>query len=127
MKMKMKISILVSGDATVIEVHDENASCIFAKIEMTPEQFCSALGRLARVDCKGDIYNLKKIGKKMEMKTIEFKMPKNCYTRQKEIAIETAKKHTPKGWTADTNYGSQNSFFTKNNKEYAQTTIRRWI
>ena len=38
-----------------------------------------------------------------------------------------AQSHLSDGWIADAYFGSQNSFFKKDGKQYARATIRRWL
>lgn len=62
-----------------------------------------------------------------EWYTAIFELPEANYMNRKEVAIETIKTVCPDGWTPDLYFGSQNSFFRENGKEYARVTIRRWI
>lgn len=73
MKIKAKITILISGDATRIEVRDSEANTLFLKIKLTPEQLSSALGRMGDTECdECEISGLDKIGKKHENTNHKF-------------------------------------------------------
>lgn len=56
-----------------------------------------------------------------------FEMPKNNYNNRKEAAQKKAQKKAPKGWLASTYFGSQDSFFVEDGKDYASTTMSRWV
>jgi hypothetical protein len=59
---------------------------------------------------------------------LEFEVPKwNTDISDKEQAMELAKEHCPYGWTPDLYFNSQDSFFYKDKKRFARTTIRRWV
>ena len=134
MIIKGKITILVNPDSVEIQLMDRDASVTFATVTLTPEQFCTALGRLAHMGCDIDIVGLEKVGKKMEYKSCVFELP-DGYTKnykssyddtlrdfaQNELDLEN------EGWIADSFFGSQNSFFEKDGKKYARCTVRRWV
>jgi len=121
------ISILIGETGTRIEVRDNSSCTNFMRVELTPEQTCQALSRLSNTPCKASAHNLDRLGKTMELKTFTFEMPYNGYQDRKTVAAITAKKMCPDGWTPDLYFGSQDSFFTKNGKKMARTTIRRWV
>ena len=130
--MKLKnasISIFINKDHTNIELHDENAAVTFIRIELTPEQLSQALSRQSHTKCEMETCDLSVVGKKMEHKTIEFEIPMDCGYGEdrRKIAMEYAQKVCPEGWHSEDYFGSQNSFFFKDGKNYARCTIRRWI
>ncbi len=123
-----KISIYIDGTGARIEIEDSASSLCFVRVKLTPENFAAALGRLMCVRCEGDVYGLDKIGKTMELDTLEFPMPKFEDRRKaKPLAIAAARKACPKGWEADEFFNSQTSYFEKGGKQYGRTTIRRWV
>ena len=69
----------------------------------------------------------KKLNKKLEHKRFVFKLPPVDGWRDKETAKEIIQKVCPEGWKPDMGFNSQDSFFSKDGKEYARTTIRRWV
>jgi hypothetical protein len=130
--MKLKnasISIFINESHTNIELHDGDAAVTFIKIKLTPEQLSQALGRLSHTECEMETYDLSVVGKKMEHKTIEFEIPMDCGYGEdrRKIAMEYAQKVCPKGWHSEDYFGSQGSFFSKDGKNYARCTIRRWV
>lgn len=130
MELEGKISILIGRDFTIIEIEDDQANTTFARITLTPEQLSAALSRQACVGCKLEVNGLNKIGKKHENKNFEFEIPKELSTssKSKELRIiAQSKLNGGNGWIADSYFGSQDSFFIKENKNYARCTIRRWI
>ena len=125
---KITISLTRSDGVAVINLRDKNASIGFAEVEMTPLQFYKALSGLAGVDCDIELGGLDKLGKMMEHKYLEFKMPPSDYHNREAIAIQEAINKCPKdGWIADGYFRSQNSFFRKDGEEWARCTIRRWV
>ena len=121
-----RISILCGEDCVEISLHDSDASITFANVKMKPEQFCQALSRLIHTKCeKMEVNGLEKVGKKMEHREIVF--PINGKYRDKGAALAVVDKYCPAGWVASRYFGSQGSFFTRDGKEYARTTIRRWV
>jgi len=131
MKINGKITILVNREQTTIELMDEDANTTFVRVVLTPDQLSSALSRLAYTDCEMDLFGLDRVGKKMEHKQFEFELPrKNMSSRDSEelsVIAQTILDNNNEGWITDTYFGSQDTFFTKNDKPYARCTIRRWV
>jgi hypothetical protein len=121
------ITILFDHEGLRIELVDNTSSTTFAVATLSQEQTCQVLSRLCNTPCEIKVYNLDRVGKKMEHKYLEFPMPKHDYSNRHSKAIEGAKKYCPKDWEPDFYFGSQNSFYFKDGKEYARTTIRRWV
>lgn len=122
-------SLLVNNDHVTLEVRD-NASCVtFLRAKFTPEQFCRMLSRESRVEGNVTVHGLDIIGLKHECKKHEFALPEGLsrYNRDADLIHSEAIKTTPEGWIPDNYYGSQDSFFTRGNKDYARVTIRRWV
>jgi hypothetical protein len=74
-----------------------------------------------------EIRGIENVGKRIERDTIEFLMPEYEYKTKKETAAQEAQKFTPDGWHASEYYGAQSSFFFKDKKEWARTSITRWV
>lgn len=126
--MDCKITFLVNYDQdTTIQLHDPVSSITFAEVHLTNDQLAMALSRLGYTPCKIELRGLDKVGKKMIVDKLEFEMPLYTFSTRKEIAYAEADRVCPEGWEADLYFGSQNSFFKKDGKEYARTTIRKWI
>lgn len=130
MKIKGSISILVNKETTTIQVHDEQAVIQFLEIELTAEQFCAALGRFSRVKCELDLRSVDNIGKQHENKYFEFEIPNNLKSSKHTDALheiaQTLLDEQGEGWVADNHFASQNTFFTKDGKDHARCTVRRW-
>jgi len=124
-----RISILIDREKTVIELRDDDSSTMIARVELTPEQFSSAMSRLAYTECSIEVFPEKydRVGKVMEHKTFEFKMPVKKFGYDKETAKDIIKTLCPKGWIPELSFSSQGSFFMKDEKWWARTIIRRWV
>lgn len=129
MKINGDITILADKDGARIEIRDRDASVLFVEINLSSQQFCQALGRLAHVKCNLNVSGLNKVGKKHENKTFEFELPKNMelWGTDKKIIADYAETITPEGWKNDRYFNSRDSFFTKDGKDWARCTIRRWV
>ena len=122
-----KISILIGQESTTIEIYDSPSCTTFVRVKLTPDQLSSALSRLSHSPCECVVANLDRLGKTHEVTKFEFEMSEtDCRTREK-IAKETAERLCPEGWKSDGYFSSQDSFFTKDGKNMARATIRRWI
>ena len=123
-----KITILFRQDGLKIEVEDGGSSVRFVDITLTQEQLCRALSREACVPCDITLSGLDKIGKTLQHRKFVFELPPDTnYSNKKEKAQEQIKLKCPEGWEPDIYFNSQDSFFTKDDKEYARTTIRQWV
>lgn len=121
-----KITFLVNSDYTEITIEDGDANTLLAHIKLTPEQLSLILSRMGSVRCEITTGPIERIGKTHECKTFEFENP---YT-QSELPLACAEALLKEGmheWVSDNHYGSKNSLFKKDGKNYARTTIRRWI
>ncbi len=127
MKIEGNLTILVSSERIEISVRDRNAGVKFLSTVINPETFCSMLGRLAEVPVELEVKGLQKVGKTMEIDTLEFCMPSHSYEEQKTVATTEAIKACPDGWIPDTYFGSQDSFFRVGEKEMARCIIKRWV
>jgi hypothetical protein len=133
MEIKGKITIRIDREETVIDIMDDNAGITFATITLTPEQLSAALSRLSHTDTqKIEVFNLDRVGKKLEVRTFEFELPpelSNWDSNRNDIA-EYAQKllnEEHQGWISDKYFNSQNSFFVRKEVKYARCTARRWI
>lgn len=130
---KGQITILVNREFTEITLHDDKASTDFARVRLTPEQLCSALSRLSQTDCEIEVFSLDRVGKKHENQTFEFEIPRKLseYNRDNEELKKVCEKAMQNSglteWKSDHYYGSQNSFFAKDGKNFARVTIRRYV
>lgn len=120
------------GDDDFIEVRitDDTSATEFVTVKVRLADFTNCITGLSRVSCIGEVIGLEVIGKTHEHKKLVFENPENLsrYNEDgREKLTKLAEKECPKGWTPDATFDSQDSFFTKDGKHYAQTTIRRWI
>ena len=125
-----RINIFIGEESTTIELFDNDAATLFAKVTLTPQQLSAALSRVARTDCKIEVLGLDRVGKKMEWKKHEFKLPERMPEEPKarnEILKVMANQTCPEGWIAEPSFTSQDSFFEQGKTKYARCTIRRWI
>lgn len=133
--MKINGQISICGGRTTprdgkvkIEVRDADSGTLFCEIAMTDSQFIeAAMGGLAQQECECEVFNLERVGKKMEMDTLTFEMPKVEYDERDFAANTAAVAACPAGWVPDLYFGSQTSFFRDGEKQMARTTIRRWV
>lgn len=134
MKIKGRITILCSKDGARIEINDENANVQFLQIQLSAEQFMACISRLSMVPCELEIQGMEKVGKQHENKKFEFELPdwyiklpyRNREENHRQLA-QVAQNQLTDGWVADDYFGSQDSFFKKEDKEWARVTIRRWL
>ncbi len=128
MKIDARITILGSEHGVEIEIEDRLSSRTFVKVSLTPEQFVqAAMGRLACQKCDCEVYQLDRVGKKMEMDTLRFEMPKMDWKVREESAYRIALEKCPEGWEPDQCFGSKGSFYRDGETEMAKCTIRRWV
>lgn len=128
MKLQGKITMLINQDYTTIQIEDPNAATTFCEVTLTPQQLSDILSRLACVNCELELHGLEKIGKKHECKSFEFEIEPNETDRNEaELLAFKANSLLSDGWVADAYFGSQNSFFKRDGKQYARCTIRRWV
>jgi len=120
-----------NGDTVVsIELRDELARVTFAYVEIDPKQFTLLLSSLYSRPCKTTVNQLDKVGLKKEFgEQLVFEVPDNIYDTEKrnKIASKLAKENCPVGWEPSLYFGSQSSFFYKDGKKYARTSIFRWV
>jgi hypothetical protein len=126
-KLDARISIIPSyDDAITITIHDETAGIGFLEIVLSREQFINAtMNHLGRTEVKSAVARgLEIVGKTMEQQPFTFEIPS---WHDKDAAVKLAQKLCPAGWTPDLHFGSQDSFFHKDGKVFARTTVRRWV
>lgn len=128
MEIKGAITILFSVDGLKISVKDRDSSITFAEIKLNQEQTCQAMSRLAQTDCRITVRGIEKVGKKMEHQEFVFEIPKgNGQKNRKKEIEEKCLQDCPDGWEPVLYFESLGSFFTKDGKQYARTTMRRWV
>lgn len=127
LKINAQITLLFDRGGLNLRLRDYDSKIVFLDLQLTQEQTCEALARLSETPvAECEVRGLDKLGKKMEHRTIEFKMPKKK-PYDKDAAAAEAAKHTPEGWESDNYFGSQGSFFMIDREPWARCTIRRWL
>lgn len=121
--------MLINREYTDIEIMDDDSRCIIVKVKLTPEQLSAMLSRQAYIKCEScETGELERVGKKHEHKSFEFEI---TYTKaESDLALacsEALFQQEMFEWVSDNYYGSQNSFFKKDGKDWARVIIRRWI
>ena len=129
MKIKNpKITMLINPEYTEIEITDSDSNTTIAKVKLTPEQLSAILSRQGYMNCECSTGDLTRVGKKHENKYFEFEI---TYSKTKEdlslACNEALFQQNMHEWVPDNYYRSQNSFFSKDGKDYARTVIRRWV
>jgi hypothetical protein len=123
-----RITFLINREETTIEIRDNIAGITFVRVKLTPKQLSSALSRIMYTECESvEVENLEKVGKVRESKKIEFEIPKNTYSSDKELLKKLTDEACPDGWIPDYYFNSQDSFYMKKGKRYARVIIRRWV
>jgi len=125
-----RITILFDRDnRTTIEIYDGDACIRFVQVTMTNDQVASALSRLGHTPCIVEVRGLDCVGKKREHKSFEFEIPfgEPWHEGYVDRVCEAVKEKCPQGWEPDLSFSSQDSFFDKDGKRWARTTIRRWV
>jgi len=125
-KINAQITISASyNDSIVMTITDKDANTTFLRMVFTREQFINAtMNRLCQTEV-GSAYveNLDRVGKQQRHYPLVFEIPESM---NKESACKIAQEKCPEGWIPDLYFQSQNSFFDKFGKHYAQTIIRKW-
>jgi len=126
-----RISILINGEGTTIEVYDTKSSLQIMEIKLTPEQLSQALGRLGHTKCEVILSGIENVDKTHENEYFTFEIPEELERNAKgalnQKCLKALKEAGKEDWTPDNNYNSQNSFSRKEGKFYATSIIRRWV
>ena len=110
-----------------ISIKDKDARVQFLELKISYSDFTEALTGMAFVECDMEFRSLDCVGKMIEKDTLTFPMPLTTYSNRVEVAIRESSLATPDGWTTSSYFGSKESFFTEDGKDYARTTISRWV
>ena len=126
--LPVSVTLLVDGECILMHIEDVASGVRFLELRMTPEAFTAALGRRAYCPAEARVRGLDRIGLQREQDEIIFPMPDDTDYRMKQtVAIREAMRECPDGWEPDLSFSSQDSFFQRDGKEWARTTIRRWV
>ena len=113
-------------EAISIQIEDHKSGIRFLDIELPLDGFAKALTGLSFVECEFKTRSLEFIGKTKETKEIEFQISGGFHNRKESAVMEAAIK-TPKGWICSNYFNSQNSFFLRDNEDWARTSIYRYV
>lgn len=87
---------------------------------------------MAYTDCKIEVKNADKVGKTHEHKNFVFEIPEHLNKGKKDE--KEIQKYAQKlldeegeGYVADGYFGSKDSFFKENGKQYAKIIARKWV
>lgn len=135
MKGKISITRPSSGDGDghiSITLADIDAVVQFAQIRMSLADFAQCVTGLSRIDCDIELKNLDKTGKQRIREQIEFELPDDtdsyCSSDQrKAVALNVARELVGDEWEVDGYFGSQDSFFQRDGKPMARTSIMKWV
>jgi hypothetical protein len=117
----------VEPDYIEVRLTDVDAKTQFAVAKVSLVDFAVALMGRSYVACELDVRWLERVGKTMELDKLEVQMPTDDCCNRKETACEAVKSACPLGWTPDVGFNSHGSFFMRDGKLWARTTIRRWV
>ena len=110
-----------------ISIVDKKANIEFAEIELSLSNFTEALTGMGHTDCLFTVRGLANVGKVIQRKVIQYELPDCDYSNRKEIATKIGKNLMDDDWELDVYFGSQDSFFAKDGKQYANTSMFRWV
>jgi len=128
MKLKGRITILVNSNSTTIEIMDESSRTRFVEIQLSPEQLSAALSRESMIECEMEVRGLENIGKKHEVRLVDFEIPKELAKSQyKDELNALLQSKLTDGWIACDSYTSRGSIYEKNGVFYAIATCRRYV
>ena len=118
----------IDEDYIRIEIIDELSRETIVSGKICLKDYAKLITGLSGVKMDYVHGDLSHIGKKHENKTHVFETPDIAYTEgRKDVAYKIAVETCPDGWEPDEYFGSRDSFFTKDGKNYARCTIRRWV
>ncbi len=128
-KFTAGVTILCSKEAVELHIEDRDAGIRILELKMTPEDFTAALGRLAFCPAEAVAWGLDKVGMVLEHDKIIF--PLDCeWDSQSDFAraqaVRICQLDHP-DWTPEMSFSSQDSFFNRDGRMWARTTIRRWV
>ena len=138
-----RISMWIEDGGITIELFDSKSFKKFTKVKLTNDQFVSMLSNVHRIKCQIEVDNLDVIHKKMEHEKFDFEVKEGMAQENYdfEMSKENGLIHSSElrtyclnaltsqnmtDWVPDNSYQEKDSFFSKDGKHFARTTIRRW-
>lgn len=129
MKGSITISAPTYGNdkkAVNISIRDPLSRTRFITVEISYDQFTTALMGLAETPCDFEVSHLDRVGKERHSMELKFPIPDSLSGRDKELACKEVKKICPEGWEPMLAFSSQGSFFQKDGVTWARTTAHKW-
>lgn len=117
-------------DYVCLNLECNNSWTQFVEVRIKHEDFCRALMGRGDTHIEFHTRGLDKIGLFRVQETITFELPEDVDRWDDEGVKklnELAQTAAGDGWIASTYFGSQNSFFRKDGKEYARTQKYKFL
>ena len=131
MKTELSISRTQTGDDTYMSltIRDTDACIELCKLTLSPNELMLALTGQLLTNITTRLGDTGKIGKVRESRVLEFPMPEGTFygDPRKAQAVKEGSRICPEGWEMSTYFSSQSSFFTKEGRDWARTSIMRWV
>ena len=113
-----------NGDRYIsIEVMDNESRTRFLELKFDYSDFAELMTGLSFVHCNGEVRNIERVGKKKISKRVEFQI--DSYA-SKDQARDLVRGFLVDGYVSHFDFTSQDSFFTRDGKHYARTSIFKW-
>ena len=114
-----------NGDEYIsIQVQDNISRARFLELKVDYKDFAQLVTGLSNVHCRGELKDASKVGKKKESKKIKFEISKYG---DKSEALEKVKEFFVDGFESHFGFSSQNTWSSDGDKNFAETTIFRWV
>lgn len=114
-------------DKVLIRIQDESSRIEFFRGYMSLKDYGSLITG-SRGDVEFTLTNIENVGKIKETKELSFEVPHDQRFHRHEWAEKNCQVFADKGWTAESYFGSQNSFYSGGNgKLYAVTRQYRYV
>jgi hypothetical protein len=125
-----RITMMISASGATNEISDNDTGIQFAEITLDAEGFLKCLSRHGHVECVAKLNGLEKLGKVLEMKPLSF--PVNIdgvygADARRAVAVKAMEAMDLGDWEPDTYFGSRDSFYKEGGRDYAKTTLRRFV
>lgn len=130
MKTDVYLSINIGANKTYITVEDSSSDVTFLEVKITPENLSKLLSGQGSIKCEATIDDLELVGKTHEYRKFDFEIPYELYkngSAEREKIEEIGDNLLTDGWKIDSSFNSQDSFFKKDGKYYANGMIRRYV
>lgn len=126
--MNGKITMLFNKDGLSLKIKDAASGITFLRAALTSEQVMAAFSQQGLVDFEFEAMGLDKVGKQIQRDTLVFEMPeKYAWKDRDNIAEKLAVESCPEGWEPQLYFGSRNSFFQRDGREFGRIQIVKWV